>query len=167
VWHHPPKRDRNNVFYVTSSSTPLLPPAAYLFSAESPGHCSAWVVKLNASANQDSELSRLRLKFLSASEALTACEKQEENMRQHISVLVQQNQSLCLQLEVQQRQLLDYASNLQQIYDANAKREEERETALLEMAVAAMDRKQAAEEAARDRETRERAEAERMIDAVS
>jgi len=167
IWSHPPRNERGDVFVVTSSSTPMLPSTSHYFSAESPGHCSAWIVGLKEFANKDSELSQMRAKFIHAAETLAASAAQEETLRCHISDLVHQNRSLCAQLEQQQLQLQNYSLVLQEIYDANAQKEEERETALLEMAAAALDRKTAAAEALHERELRERLEQERAHEIVS
>jgi hypothetical protein len=167
IWHHPPMRERGDVFVLTCSSTSLVPSNSHYFSAESPGYCSAWIVKLVAFANKDSELTHLRAKFISAAEALEASANQERLLRQHIGDLMQQNRNLCMQLEEQQHVLQAYAEKLQQIQDADMQKEQEREVALLEMAAAAFERKNAAAEAMRERELRERLEQERTHDIVS
>ncbi len=166
IWPHPPKSDRGDVFVVTSSSTPMLPSTSHFFSAGSPGHCAAWVVGLAEFANKDSELAQLRSKFIHAAETLNASAAQEGALRSHISDLVQQNRNLCAQLEQQNEQLQNYSTILQEMYDASAQKEQERETALLEMAAAAYDRKAAAAIAAQERELRERLEQERTHEIV-
>jgi hypothetical protein len=167
IWSHPPRSERGDVFVVTSSSTAILPTTNHYFSAESSGHCSAWIIGLKQFADKDSELSQMRAKFIHAAETLAASAAQEENLRRHISDLVHQNRSLCAQLEQQQSQLRNYSLILQEIYDANAQKEQDRETALLEMAAAALDRKTAAAEAQHERELRERLEQERAHEIVS
>ena len=88
-------------------------------------------------------------------------------LRQHIVELAQQNRNLVLQLEAQQQLLQAHADKLQEIHDANLLKEHEREEALVQMAAAAFDRKNAAAEAQRERELRERLEQERAHEIVS
>jgi hypothetical protein len=158
IWAHPPKNDRGDIFVVAKSSNAILPSVMRYFSAETPGHCSAWIIRLTAFANKESELTQMRAKFISAAEALETCAHQEEKLRQHIADLGQQNRNLVLQLEQQQEQLQDYNLKLQTILELNMQKEQEREEALLQMAAAAYDRRNAAAEAIRERELRERVE---------
>jgi hypothetical protein len=166
IWAHPPKNDRGDIFVVAKSSNAVLPTVMRYFSAETSGHCSAWIIRLTACANRDSELTQLRSKFISAAEALETCAHQEKQLRQHIENLAQQNRNLCLQLEQQQEQLQVYNLKLQNILELNMQKEQEREEALLQMAAAAYDRRNAAAEAIRERELRERLELERVHDIV-
>jgi hypothetical protein len=166
IWAHPPKNDRGDIFVVAKSSSAILPSVMRYFSAEASGYCSAWIIRLTAFANRDSELTQLRSKFISAAEALETCAHQEQQLRQHIANLAQQNRNLCLQLEQQQEQLQVYNIKLQNILELNMQKEQEREEALRQMATAAYDRRSAAAEAVRERELRERLELERVHDIV-
>ena len=166
IWPHPPKNDRGNVFVLTRSSTTLAPFTSHYFSADTPTLCNEWIAKLVAFATKDSELTQLRAKFISAAEALDACGHQEVILRQHIDGLMQQNRELCVQMEGQQRLLQVHADNLQRIHNANILKEQEREEALVQMAAAALDRKNAAAEAKAERELRERLEQERTHEIV-